>query len=335
MTKTIQWLRSFPPSPKIDDATRREFLIGSAGLLLLPAGCGSGGEEGGNGEASGETRKIRHAFGEVEVPVRPERVIVLNTTAFDPVVALGFTPVASVGNTVSIHQQRLSEVDVVLDAVEPGLEEIAAQTPDLILHAGIEGELFSSGSYEQFSEMAPTVVYDFESDAKWKDYFRFYANALNGLDAADEMLADYEARVEALGSRLGAEAENTSVCVIRVREDGIENFRVDSSFSDSILDEVGFAETPDVPEQLSLELLPDIEADVPFVYTFGGTEAEDQSVEEQLERVTSSPLWERNPAVRNDRAYVVGDYWFGFGLTAANAVLDDIEKRLANDEGAT
>ncbi len=67
MTKKIEAAeRGIAVPPHIvDDLTRREFLIGSAGLLLLPAGCG--GDGGNGGEAtSGETRTIEHAFGEVE-----------------------------------------------------------------------------------------------------------------------------------------------------------------------------------------------------------------------------------------------------------------------------
>lgn len=326
MTTTIQRGITLPPLPEIDDATRREFLIGAGGLLLLaPYGCG--GEESGGSESSGETRTVEHAFGTTEAPVRPERVVVLNLIAFDPVVSLGFTPVVSVGNLVSVHEEQLADVGTVLDAIEPSLEEIAAAEPDLILHAGFEGELFSSGSYEQFSEIAPTVVYEFVSDAKWRDYFRFYAEALSKGEEADDISAEYEARIENLRESLDP-PEETRVSVISVETESIRNIREDNTFSDSILDEIGFAETPEVPETLSLELIPDIGADVIFAYTFGGTEAEEQAGQTRLEEVTTSPLWDQNPAVQNDRAFVVGDYWFGFGYTAANAVLDDLERFL-------
>ncbi len=80
MTKTIQVLErgiTLPPLPEIDDVTRREFLIGTAGLLLLPAGCGSDGE--GGDEASGEMRTVEHALGTTEVPTEPRRVVVIDS----------------------------------------------------------------------------------------------------------------------------------------------------------------------------------------------------------------------------------------------------------------
>jgi iron complex transport system substrate-binding protein len=326
MTKTV-----LPPLPEVDDVTRREFLVGAAGLLLFPAGCGSNG--GGEEPASGDTRTIEHAFGEVEVPVKPERVVVLNTIAFDSLVALGMTPVASVENTVSVHEDQMNEVEVVLDALEPSLERIATLDPDILLHAAFEGELFSAGTYEQFSEIAPTAVYAFESDGKWKEYFLFFANALNVADEAEEALEKYEARVESLRTELGDAVGETSVAALQVTTENIRNFRADSFFAGSILDEIGFAGTPDVPGDFSLELLPDVEADYVFVHTFGGSEEEDRALADALEEVTSSPLWERVPAVQNGQAHIVGDYWFGFGLTAANAVLDDIERFLLEGRG--
>lgn len=64
MTKTIERPEmALPPLPEIDDVTRGAFLIGAAGLLLIPAGCGSNGGNG--GDASGETRTVEHALGGV------------------------------------------------------------------------------------------------------------------------------------------------------------------------------------------------------------------------------------------------------------------------------
>lgn len=47
--------------------TRREFLIGCAGLLLLLlTGCGSNGGDG--SDASGQTRTVEHSAGTTKVP---------------------------------------------------------------------------------------------------------------------------------------------------------------------------------------------------------------------------------------------------------------------------
>lgn len=62
MTKTIE-PAGLPPLPEVDDATRREFLIGADGFLLLPSGT-PGGEQQGEGGGPGATRTVRdHWYG--------------------------------------------------------------------------------------------------------------------------------------------------------------------------------------------------------------------------------------------------------------------------------
>jgi iron complex transport system substrate-binding protein len=313
--------------------------LGGAGLagaaLLAAAGCvraaGDGGEAAGEATVGG-TRTFEHALGRTEIPAAPRRVVVMNVIAFDAAAALGLAPVASVSNVTSIHGDQLEDVEALLDPEEPSLEEIAALEPDLILNAAYEGELFL-GDYEQLSRIAPTVAFDFVSDAEWKRYFRFYADALGRSDEAERMLADYDARVARTREGLGPAPAETEVAVLQVREDFVENYRREGSFSDSILDEVGFGGPKGLPEeQVSRELLPDLGADDIFFFTSASGEVEAERVNAELEELRSNPLWRKNEAVMEDRAYKVEDHWFGFGVTAANAVLDDLDRLLLRGE---
>lgn len=304
---------------------------GVAGAALFGvAGCGGGGsgEDGGGG-----FRTFEHALGRTRIPTDPQRVVVLNVIAFDAAASLGVTPVASISNVTSVHEEQLKDVEVLLDPEEPSLEKITSLNPDLILNAAYKGELFI-GDYEQLSKIAPTVAFDFVSDAEWKQYFRFYADALSRTDKADKMLADYDARVREMREAFGGEPEETKVAVLQVRPDFVENYRREGSFSDSILDDLGFGEPEGLPEeQVSLELIPDLGADTLFVYTSASDEVERRKTDEALRELRSNPLWRKNEAVREDQAYMVEDHWFGFGVTAANAVLDDVEKYLLEGRG--
>ncbi|TCJ13067.1 ABC transporter substrate-binding protein [Rubrobacter taiwanensis] len=189
MTKeAAERVRTLPPLPEIDDATRREFLIGAAGLLLLPAGCGSDGERGGS-EPSGETRTFEHAFGEIEIPVSPKRVAVLTAHALDAVVALGIEPVAGVTGYSELYAGALEDAEVKFPNQEPNLEALARVEPDLMLTLGFEGELFF-GDYEKLSEIAPTAVFDWTSDGEWKPHFRFCADALGRLEEAEVLISE-------------------------------------------------------------------------------------------------------------------------------------------------
>lgn len=127
----------------------------------------------------------------------------------------------------------------------------------------------------------------------------------------------------------GGGPKETKVVVLQVRPDFVENYRCEDSFYDSILDDLGFGEPEGLPEkQVSLELIPDLGADTLLVYTSASGEVERRRVDETLQELQSNPLWRKNEAVKEGRAYMVEDHWFGFGVAAADAVLDDVEERL-------
>jgi len=329
MTKTIEFTeRGIKLSPQIvDDLTRREFLIG-AGLVVLTPACGSD-EESGN--AAGQTRTIEHAFGEIEVPVNPGRVAVLVEHALDAAIALGVEPAASItGRRNAAYEEAVRNVEVTFSNQEPNVEALARVEPDLILTLGFEGELFW-GNYDQLSEVAPTAVFDWSSDGEWKPALRFFADALNRLEEAERMISDYEERVSRLREDLPQPPEETRVAVLQARSEYVANYGDPGSFGGSIVDEVGFAPAEQIPDrEISLELIPNIEADHIFVHTDGSG---DQS-QEALDELLSDPLWQKNRAVSEGQAYKVGVHWFGFGVVAANLVLDDIEEHLHTDDPA-
>lgn len=143
------------------------------------------------------------------------------------------------------------------------------------------------------------------------------------------MLADYDARVRQMRGTFGGGPKETKVVVLQVRPDFVENYRREGSLFDSILDDLGFGEPEGLPEeQVSLELIPDFGVATLLVYTSASGEVERRRVDEALQELQSNPLWRKNEAVKEGRAYMVEDHWFGFGVTAADAALDDVEKRL-------
>lgn len=81
--------------------------------------------------------------------------------------------------------------------------------------------------------------------------------------------------------------------------------------------------------EISEERIPEMDGDVIFQmvsnehYAQQGT----QTVDEQLERWTSTDLWKKLSAVRSDRVVLVDEsHWnLGGGILSANAMLDDLE----------
>ncbi|HWB70646.1 MAG TPA: ABC transporter substrate-binding protein [Egibacteraceae bacterium] len=135
-----------------------------------------------------------------------------------------------------------------------------------------------------------------------------------------------EARAEALGDRIG----EPTVSVVRFMPDQTRLYQK-ASFIGTILQDVGLprSSSQDVDE-FALEIGPEqvelADADVVFFTAYGPEADTTQS------QVTSTPLWSNLGAVRGGRIYAVpDDYWMlGIGIQAANLVLDDLERLLAD-----
>ena len=81
-----------------------------------------------------------------------------------------------------------------------------------------------------------------------------------------------------------------------------------------------------------MESLPVVEADVFFVFL----RADQAAVQRKYERLLEHPLWQRLSAPRRGQVWRVdGVSWsLGGGMLAANRLLDDIERVLAEQGGA-
>jgi len=329
MTKNIEFTElgiKLPPQI-VDDLTRREFLIG-AGLIALAPGCGSGEEEGASGRS--QTRAVKHAMGETEVPVRPERVITLDDFSLDTAINVGLKPVGSVFGRTSGLGEELESVERVGDESGFSIERVLALEPDLIL--GITDS--AEQQYPELSEVAPTVLYNFDNSGEWKRTFRFYADALNRTDRAEEVLADYEARTAEIRRKLEGGNQAASVSILNVTPELFYLYLPDS-FPGTIVKDAGLSR----PEgqrgtgfvrEISRELVGEAEADVMFLIPSGFAGASEESGD--LQELREDPLWRRLEVVRNERVYEVDqNYWLGSGVTAANLILDDLEKHLLEE----
>lgn len=88
----------------VDDLTRRELVVGGAGLGLLVAACGRRDRTPAAppaGDAAPATRRVRDSVGEVEVPARPQRVVTMWRFIRPHVLSLG-APLVATGQPPSI-----------------------------------------------------------------------------------------------------------------------------------------------------------------------------------------------------------------------------------------
>lgn len=183
--------------------SRRRFLAGAGGLLVLGAAGCDGGQDAGSG-ASGAGRIIEHKYGTTEISGAPERVVSVGFTDQDPILALGVAPVAVrefTGErpyaTWPWARDDLGDARPrVLAVGELNFEQIAALEPDLIV--GVSSGM-SEEEYGFLSEIAPTLA---QSDAyadfgvPWQEQTRVIGRTLGRRGEAESLVADLEARFE-------------------------------------------------------------------------------------------------------------------------------------------
>ena len=288
--------------------TRKEFLLGAGGLLLL-GGCGGAGGSGG-GEGRGGARTIGHKYGETEVSGTPGRVVSVGFTDQDYALALGVAPVAVrewFGErpyaTWSWAQGELGDAEPeVLPATELNFEQIAGLEPDLIV--GVSSGM-TRQEYDTLSELAPTLPQSGEFvdfGVPWQKQTRAIGHALGRQDRAEQLVSDVESRFTAAreehpefegasGVVVGLTVEDDSYTPspygpqdVRGRFMSSLGFRIPEEISD-LAGDAFFAE-------LSRERLGLIDADALVWVTV---------LAESFEAVRTDPLYRRLDAAREGR----------------------------------
>ncbi|MFD2706572.1 ABC transporter substrate-binding protein [Salibacterium lacus] len=304
-------------------------------FLLLAAACGTeedetseeaSSSEGDGGSGAEETRTVEHAMGETEIEGTPEKVVTLYQGANDTAAALGIEPIGIVESwteqpVYKYLRDDLEGTEIVGQETQPNLEKIAEMDPDVIISTITRHE----DIYEDLSAIAPTVVG--EEVYEWKETLDLMGRTLNMQDEADQLLADYNERIDTFKEKMGDELP---------MEASITNFRADHArifymgFAGRVLDDAGF-ERPEGhanPDEWGIKLsskesIPEADAEVIFNFN-SGTETE--QIEQTYEEWTSHPLWQELEAVQNDQVHMVKEETWnaGGGVIAANRMVDDL-----------
>lgn len=270
-------------------------------------------------------RTIEHAMGSTQVPVSPQRVVVLDYAPLDTALALDILPVGRTIVTVSpIYPETINNITIVGDGLQPSLEAILKLKPDLIL-----GSKVSAGKwYRQLSKIAPTILTkDNGRKGNWQENFRLYADSLGQAEQAEQLLAAYQQRVDNLRSGGTLPPETMTASVITTWSRGVVVYSA-SSFPGSVLQDLGFERNPTQGEgrrhgiQLSREDLSDMDGDILFL--MHQSAAEDSISKTEF---VSDPLWSALNAVKQGIVCEVDSTTWAGGrsILAANQILTDVE----------
>lgn len=308
----------------------------TASLALALTACGGNANSSTAGDAE-ETVTVEHAMGSTDVACTPKRVVTLGQGQTDSTLALGVTPVGVVSpwtdDWYSYLPDEVEDAEVIGTELEPDLETIASLQPDLILGSKLRHEAL----YPQLSEIAPTVFAE-TIGVTWKENVSLWAEALCLEEKGEAILSAYEERATALGDALEERGEaDTEVSMIRFMPDQVRIYL--TGFPGSVLRDAGLQrpeaqqvedwETSEQLVEISEERIPDMDGDVIFQMVSSEHYAQqgNQTVDEQMERWTSTDLWKNLSAVKSGNVVVVDEsHWnLGGGILSANAMLADLE----------
>jgi iron complex transport system substrate-binding protein len=309
-------------------------IVGACSLTACGGETPSGGKAAGTGTAgAGFPRTVSTVMGDVTVPAKPKRVVVLDTGELDDVTMLGITPVGAVaphmkteGGFPSYLKDEVNAVKDVGPLLEPNLEKIASLRPDLILSSRVRHEKI----YDKLRGIAPTV-FTGTTGGPWKDNLKVHARALGREKQAAGAMKGYQARARALGEAIRKKYHGTMPTASVVRfVAGPSRLYQRSSYSGVVLDDIGLgrpasqsATDPEVTmKDVSPEQIDQADADLIFV-----TVADDPR-KTQRKAVTSNPVWKDLNAVKNRKVFEVPDetWMSGIGVQAAEHMLADVAK---------
>ncbi|MBB5911822.1 iron complex transport system substrate-binding protein [Nocardia transvalensis] len=271
------------------------------------------------------TRTVQQPAGTVQVPADPQRIVVLDTAALDAVCGVGLwervvgaATMAGPTPQPAYMGTGVQKIPSVGGIGAPDIAAITALHPDLII--GAPGE----GDFGALSGVAPTVQV---GPGSWQSVFSSYAEAMGRSKAGAKAIEDYRTAARDTGNAVAANLSQASV--IRFTADDIQVQGTDS-FAGQVLADTG-VQRPGAQRgasfgvgSLSSEGDRDkLEGDIIYLM-FDGPDGESHG-----KKAMDGKDWEKLSAVIDRREFAVEDpIWHGTGITAARAILTDLQKTL-------
>lgn len=278
-------------------------------------------------EETDSYRLVRHAGGETQVPLEPERIVALDEPVVDALLILGIQPVGAPTRNGSFQSQlapRLEGTEPVGNYGTPNLEAIVALEPDLILR----DIWFDEEVGTQVARIAPTVVIE-AWGTRGPDTLLTVGQLVGKEEQAQTRIAQYQDKVAAARERLSGFDEPVALMRLRSERDFYLQGVVDNQngLTTFLYEDLGLTPDPLTAklerQSLSLEVVPSFEAEHLFV------SVEDEATYQSL---LEDPLWQNVPAVQKGQVYPVDpDVWvFTAGITTSELMIDDVLDALAS-----
>lgn len=276
--------------------------------------------------ATPETREYTDFSGrKATIPTQPRNVVLLGDNPGD-LLALGIKPVGN--DWVNEPYMYKSQLEGVEDIGYPhNIEKIMTLKPDLILQTAY-GDAEDDTTYETMSKIAPTVI--FNRGASTYERIRELADILGMKQTAEDWIARYESKAQAMWERIGLKQGDTAAVYLSLGGD----FYVMGNYSMTMMlyQTGGFSPTPKVQElidqgerfaPISEEVIDEYAGDYVFMLSMPGSDDE-----KTAKKLTESSMWQSIPAFKNGQAYMADIGWNASDPITMELLLDELPKLL-------
>ncbi|MDV2686558.1 ABC transporter substrate-binding protein [Alkalihalophilus lindianensis] len=277
-------------------------------------------------EVAEGTFTVEHIYGETEVPVNPEKVVVLSHVSWEgSLVSVGVKPYAVMAYDSEFPPHLIEELEGVealpyADEINP--EEIVQLNPDLLIISDRYEPL-----YEQLSDSIPTVVVEVGGD--WKDDHLKVTEAVGKLDEGQKVINKLENEAEEIGNRIRESVGEETFMAVSINKKDIRVYGRNNHATNALLfDDLKLTPAENIPEDfgenISIEGLVKYNPDhiIDVTYFNSG---------EYYDSITQGEVWNGLEAVKKDNVHTLTTTWGFWDPIEREKGLQEIEELLLNE----
>ena len=274
------------------------------------------------------TRTVKHDLGTTTITGSPSKVVALEYSFVDALVAVGMSPVGVADDgqperIIPALRDKVGEYKSVGLRATPNIQVITALKPDLIVADSGRHKAI----YAQLSKIAPTVAYA-SLNGNYQQVLDSEMSTAVALNKCDEMktrLSEHAKIMADLKAKAPAD-ENRKALFVRASDKGFTGFPP-KAYTPGVLSAIGIQsplpdDSGDASVSLTLETLVATKPDVMFIAPNDGPTLRDTWAK--------SPLWKEIPAVKNNASFDVNpnEWSRSRGLIASEVVAQEAVKLL-------
>jgi iron complex transport system substrate-binding protein len=274
------------------------------------------------------------------IPENPQRIAAIDIDVVSLMRLLDIRPVAHAQDLYDAWLASTPEweggeafIEGSIDVGYPvNVERLLEAQPDLIITNDPE-------NYDQLNTIAPTILFDiYATDSiYWADFTRYIADILNATEEAEAIIAQTDARIDALNEVYYAQADAPVVSAILYGDYGILSGAPYFAYN-QVMEQAGIVR-PEIQSlnneefdsaneiywaTVSEEQLPLIDGDV-LVMMVSQTPEEIAFADTLISNIANDPLWGTLNAVQTERFYTVAyQRWISFDPYSVNRIIDDL-----------